>query len=131
MKDIIVDDFQNAVAESLIRHKSIIDIVTKLGESNSRINRALAKSVTHCGCINISAHKQRVPNDTDIKDISNLLSHQIEGKLCDNCKEVLEDEIGKHLYYIAALCEALDINMFDVLLNEYDQIQTLGKFTMF
>lgn len=130
MKDVLVDDFQNTVSESLIRHKSIIDIMTKLSESNSRINRAVAKSVTNCGCINISAHKQRIPDDSSLDEIAKNLSYQTEGMLCSNCREVLEEEIGNNLYYLAALCNALGINLFDVIIKENDKIQTLGKFSM-
>ena len=36
MKDIIFDDFQNCVNDSLIRHKSILDILTKYSESTSK-----------------------------------------------------------------------------------------------
>lgn len=130
MQNILIDDFQNTVGESLIRHKSVIDIMTKLSESNSRINRALAKSVTNCGCIKILAEKQKVPNDISLEEVSEHLSYQIGGKICDNCREVLEKEIGMNLYYLAALCDALDISMFDVLLQEDERIKTLGKFSM-
>ncbi|TDT51253.1 DUF1573 domain-containing protein [Fonticella tunisiensis] len=130
MKDIIVDDFQNSVSQSLIRHKSIIDIMTKIGESSSRINRALAKSVTNCGCIEINAHKQSLPEDASLDQIGNILSYQVDGKMCSNCREVLEEEIGTLLYYIAALSESLDINLFDIILKQYGKIQTLGKFSM-
>lgn len=129
MKDIIVDDFQNIVSESLIRHRSIVDIMTKLSESNGRINRAVAKSVTSCGCISINAHKQKLPDDVSLENISDLLSYQIEGKLCDNCREVLEEEIGRNVYYLAALCNAVGIDFFDALLKKYDKLETLGKFT--
>ena len=54
MKDIIFDSFQNDVSESLLRHKSILDVLTKYTESSSRINRAVAKAVTNCGCIEIN-----------------------------------------------------------------------------
>ena len=130
MQNILIDDFQNTVGESLVRHKSVIDIMTKLSESNSRINRALAKSVTNCGCIKISAEKQKVPNEISLWEVSEHLSYQIGGKICDNCREVLEKEIGMNLYYLAALCDALDISMFDVLLQEDERVKTLGKFSM-
>ena len=63
MKDIIFDSFQNDVSESLLRHKSILDILTKYTESSCRINRAVAKAVTNCGCIEINATKQCLPDD--------------------------------------------------------------------
>ncbi len=56
----VCKDFQNEVSKSLIRHKSILDIMTKLDEYNARINRAVAKSVTSCGCISIDAKKQNL-----------------------------------------------------------------------
>jgi hypothetical protein len=131
MNDIILDDFQNSVSESLIRHRSIIDIMTKFNESNARVSRALAKSVTSCGCISVSAHKQKLPDDASLENIFDLLSYQVEGDLCDNCKEILEDEIGTNLYYLAALCDSLEINLFDVIIKRYDKLKTLGKFTTF
>lgn len=130
MKDIIVDDFQNAVSESLVRHKSIVDIMTKLTESNARINRALAKSVTTCGCIDISAKKQQIPDDASLDSVFELFNNQIQGKLCDNCREVLEEEIGSELYYLAAFSNSLDLDLFDILIKQYNQIKTLGKFRM-
>lgn len=131
MNDIILDDFQNSVSESLIRHRSIIDIMTKFNESNARVSRALAKAVTSCGCVSVNAHKQKIPEDASLENISSLLSYQIDGELCDNCKEVLEEEIGTNLYYLAALCDSLGINLFDAIIKRYDKLQTLGKFTMF
>jgi hypothetical protein len=130
MKDIIVDEFQATVQDSLIRHRSILDIITKLSESNSRINRAVAKAVTNHGCIKINAQKQQIPDDASLDNITEFLSYQIEGKLCDNCREVLEEEIGNNLYYLAALCNALDLNLFDIILEQKEKIETLGKFTM-
>ncbi|GAA0729894.1 hypothetical protein GCM10008905_30520 [Clostridium malenominatum] len=132
MKDIIFDNFQNAVDESLLRHKSILDIMTKLQESNSRINRAVAKAVTNCGCIQIDAQKQKLPNggdNIDIHELSNMLSPHVKENLCDNCREVIEREIGNHIFYITSLCNTLDLNLYDVLIKEYDRINTLGKYS--
>ncbi len=130
MKDVIFDDFQNAVNESLLRHKSILDILSKLNESEARINRAVAKSVTNCGCIEINANKQQLPeDDLDIESLSNCLKTHLEGNLCDNCREVLEREIGNNLFYLTSLCNVLDLNLYDIFLKEYDKIDTLGKYT--
>jgi len=127
MKDIIFDNFQNDVDESLLRHRSILDIMTKLNESNARVNRALAKSVTNCGCIEISAKKQNnFNNDTSL---NSSLSNQIEGKLCNNCRDIIEAEIGNNLFYLTSLCNCLDLNLYDILLKEENKINLLGKFT--
>lgn len=132
MKDVIFDDFQNTVNESLLRHKSILDIITKLQESNGRINRAVAKSITNCGCIEVSAKKQHIPTENisaDIESLKDCLKTHINGELCDNCREIIQDEIGNNLFYLTSLCNILDLNLYDVLLKEYDKINTLGKYS--
>lgn len=130
MKDVIFDDYQNLVQESLLRHKSILDITTKLQDSQARINRALAKSVTNCGCLEIEGKKQQIPSEEDdIESLKNCLQTHLKGKVCENCREVLEREIGNNLFYLTSLCNVLDLNLYDVLLKEYDRINTLGKYT--
>lgn len=133
MKDVIFDDFQNSVNESLLRHRSILDIMTKLQESEARINRAVAKTVTNCGCLNVEAKKQQMPgqqDDIDIEQLRHQLQTHVSGSACENCREVLEREIGNHMFYIASLCNILDLNLYDIMLKEYDRIDTLGKFSM-
>ena len=67
MKDVILGELQNKVNESLLRHKSILDILTKFRESNARINRAVVKSVTNCGCVTLTL-KAEFPCDNDSLD---------------------------------------------------------------
>lgn len=130
MKDIIFDNFQNDVSESLLRHRSMLDLITKYSESSARINRAIAKAVTNCGCIQIKACKQTLPEDNDSLDnLHDCLDTHLEGTLCPNCREVIEREMGNNLFYLTSLCNNLDINLYDVLLKEDDKINTLGKFT--
>lgn len=129
MKDIIFDEFQNSVQESLLRHKSILDLMTKYTESSARVNRAIAKAVTNCGCLKINASKQHLSEDDSIDNLSDYLNTHLDGKLCDNCREVIEREMGNNLFYLTSLCNDLDINLYDILLKEQDKINTLGKFT--
>jgi NTP pyrophosphatase (non-canonical NTP hydrolase) len=130
MKDVIFDDFQNSVDESLLRHKSILDVMTKLQDSQSRISRGVVKAVTNCGCIEIDAKKQKAPEDCeDIDNLNKCLKTHLEGKLCDNCREVIESEIGNNLFYLTSLCNILGISLYDVLIKEYAKMNTLGKYT--
>ncbi|MDS0526824.1 DUF1573 domain-containing protein [Clostridium sp. SHJSY1] len=129
MKDIIFDEFQNSVNESLLRHKSIVDLMSKYTESSARVNRAIAKAVTNCGCIKINAAKQHLLEENSIEYISDCLNTHVEGKLCDNCREVIEREMGNNLFYLTSLCNDLDISLYDILIKEQDKINTLGKFT--
>lgn len=129
MKDMIFDNFQNDVDESLLRHKSILDILTKYTESSARVNRAVAKAVTNCGCININANKQTLPQEHDcLEDLYKCLSTHINGELCDTCRDVIEREIGNNLFYLTSLCNVLGISLYDVLIKEDNKINTLGKF---
>jgi hypothetical protein len=130
MKDVIFDDFQNSVNESLLRHKSILDILSKLSESQSKVNRAVTKAVTNCGCVKIKASRQILPSDQDsLENLDNCLKSHLEGQLCDSCREIVEREIGNNLFYLTSLCNTLDLNLYDILIKENDKINTLGKFT--
>ncbi|EDS76582.1 conserved hypothetical protein [Clostridium botulinum C str. Eklund] len=131
MKDVIFDDFQNAVDESILRHRSLLDIITKLQETQSRINRAISKSVTNCGCIEINAKKQSVSNDNiSVDDLKLNIDNHLHGELCDKCREIIEREIGNNLFYLTSLCNLLDLNLYDILLKEYDKTTTLGKYNL-
>ena len=135
MKDIIFDNFQNSVDECLLRHRSIIDILTKYQESQAKVNRAVAKAITNCGCITLTAGKQSLPKDSDseeasLQKLSQCLNSHIKGELCENCREVIEREIGNNIFYLTSLCNVLDLNVYDILLKEYDKINTLGKFNL-
>jgi len=133
MKDCIFDNFQNSVDESLLRHRSILDIITKLQESEARVNRAVAKSITNCGCIEVRAENQSNTSDIDNFNLDGLKSSHdpnVHGNLCENCREVIERELGNNLFYITSLCNLLDLNLYDILLKEYNKISTLGKYTM-
>lgn len=130
MKDIIFDNFQNDVNESLLRHRSVLDIITKYSESSARVNRAVAKAVTNCGCINISASKQNISDlNNCLDEYGKSLNSHLEGNLCDSCREIIEREMGNNLFYLTSLCNNLDINLYDIILKEDDKINTLGKFT--
>jgi len=133
MKDCIFDNFQNSVDESLLRHRSILDILTKLQESGARVNRAVAKSVTNCGCIKVESKNKYLPpniDDFNLDDLKSSHDPDVHGYLCENCREVVERELGNNLFYITSLCNLLDLNLYDILLKEYDKISTLGKYTM-
>ena len=132
MKDLICDEFQNTVSKYLVRHQSILDILSKIQESTARVNRATIKTVTNCGCLQIHAAKKEIPPDATFDDfaIMKILDNNLEGKICPECKETLENELGKTLFYLAALCNAMDLNLYDVLLKEHKKLSTLRIFNL-
>ena len=130
MKDIIFDNFQNSVTESLLRHKSILDVMTKYSESSARVNRSIAKAVTNCGCVEINAKKQDLDESKEkSNEFSFSLESHLDGCICDNCRHIIEGEIGNNLFYLTSLCNSININLYDVLLKEQDKMDMLGKFT--
>lgn len=131
MKDLICDEFQNVVGDLLIRHRSILDVLSKLSESTCRVNRAVTKSVTGCGCISVEAQKIQIPENLDSFDeLKKLMDDHLRGSMCPSCEEVVITELGKMFFYSAALCNALNISMYDVFLQEYKKASALGIFNL-
>lgn len=131
MKDLICDEFQNKVNDLLIRHHSILDVLSKLAESTARINRGICKSVNDCGCLSIEAKKVPIPEGCESFDeLRQYLDAHVRGKLCPNCEEVIMNELGKNLFYTAALCNILGLNLYDVFIHEYKKASALGVFNM-
>jgi len=128
MKDLLCDQFQVTVGECLVRHRSVLDIMAKLQEANARVNRAITKSVTSCGCISIVAEKQRVPTDVPLEQLKEHFQTHLSGKLCDHCREIIEAELGNSLFYLAALCNVFDLNLYDIILKEQKKLSALGIF---
>lgn len=131
VKDLLCDGFQDTVKDHLVRHRSILDVMSKLTESSGRINRAVSKAVTSCGCISITAEKQKYPEDPDsLKSLKDYAKTHVCGTLCEHCSDIIQDEIGGTLFYLAALCNALDLNLYDIILKEQERISCLGMFNV-
>ena len=128
MAELSQDTFQRTVAEYLIRHRSILDVESKLTEASARVNRAITKSVTSCGCVTISATRQRFPADLSMNEVRDLMQSHLDGRLCDRCREVLETEIGMTLFYLAAVCTLFGLDLEAVLKKEHNRVATLGVF---
>lgn len=129
MEDLTVR-YQNTVKSLLIRHQSVLDILSKGQEASARVNRAVVKSVTNCGCLAIDAHKKALPAETSLSDLKELLDSQIEGELCDNCRDMIATELGKQLFYIAALANTLDLSLKEVIEKEENKLSTLTIFNL-
>jgi NTP pyrophosphatase (non-canonical NTP hydrolase) len=121
-------DFQSAVDDYLIRHRSILDIMTKYQEASARVNRAFAKTVTECGCVTVNATRQQAPADIEYSNLKQFMSSHLSGEPCEQCKEVLTKELGHSLFYLAALCNLSGISLNEVMRRECDMVTTLGFF---
>lgn len=124
----LCDQFQTAVGEYLIRHRSVLDVMAKLQEANARTNRAITKAVTNCGCIKIEANKQQIPGDISVHEMKEHMSSHLSGQLCEHCREVVEAELGNSLFYMAAMANLFDLNLYDIMLKEHKKLAALGVF---
>ena len=122
--------FQEQVDEYLIRHRSILDVQSKLQEATARINRAVAKAVTGCGCISVHATRQQFPTDLSLAEVRRYLDTHVSGTLCEKCREAVETEIGSSLFYTAALCSLLGLDLEGIRRKEHSRIKTLGIFNL-
>ncbi len=131
LKDTILDELQYTSQDLLIRNKSILDSTTKMLDSSARISRTLSKAATQCGCIKIYAEKQQIPKLTEnLEEMQSHMQTHIEGALCDNCRELLEKDIGRNLFYLSAICNTLDLNLYDIIIKELKRLKLLGKYSL-
>lgn len=131
MKDLSLNEFQTSIEDVLTRHKSVLDIITKLQEATSKVNRAVIKSATLCGCISIEASKQELPKDIEFEEAKKYMNNHVKGTLCDSCKEKIEEEMSNNLFYFAALSNTLDIDLYDLFNKKSNELKTLGKFSLY
>lgn len=122
--------FQEAASEYLIRHRSIIDVLSKIQESSARVNRSVVKAVTSCGCITVNASRQELPSDITYWEMKNYMSTHLDGEMCEQCKEVLELELGRTLFYLAALCDLFSLKFDEVIEAERKRVTALGMFNL-
>ncbi|GIP24789.1 MULTISPECIES: DUF1573 domain-containing protein [Paenibacillus] len=130
MSTLSLQSFQEQVSELLLRHRSLLDVLSKNGQSNASVIRAVTKAVTECGCIELHATKQTFEPGIDLEQAKEVAGKHVKGELCENCREAVSSELGRNLFYMSALCNLLDINMDDVVQRESQKCSTLGLFNL-
>ncbi len=130
MGENMLGEFQEQVSQLLIRHRSVLDVLSKTQESTARINRALTKAITECGCVQITAKKQPYDTSKSLEENREHLDTHFSGHLCEHCRDVLTEELGKNLFYLTALCNIAEIKFADVLKSEGERLNTLGVFNL-
>lgn len=124
------DSFQKIVDSMLIQHQSILDILSKGQEASARVNRAVVKSVTSCGCIAVDAQKYTIPEEATLADLKFIFNSHLNGELCPNCQDIIETELGKQFFYIAALANTLGLSINKILEKEQEKLKTLTVFNL-
>jgi NTP pyrophosphatase (non-canonical NTP hydrolase) len=130
MSALTLKEFQQQVSELLLRHRSLLDVLSKSQQSNASINRSIVKAVTECGCIRLNADKQAYSADLSLEEAQKLLKTHVDGKLCDACLEVVTAEVGKNLFYLSSMCNLLGLQMEEIMEKESKKCATLGLFNL-
>lgn len=130
MGEIQLKRFQEQVSELLLRHRSILDILSKLDQSNASVHRTVIKSITECGCLKVNAEKQNYSAAMAPELLRKQMKSHIDGELCENCSDLVIGELGKNLFFITALCNVLKLDLDEVVKKESEKCNTLGFFNM-
>lgn len=125
-----LEQFQNQVSELLLRHRSLLDVMSKFGQAGASVNRAVSKAVTDCGCIELNARKQQYTEELNLENAKTTLQSHLSGQVCEHCRDVLKAELGRNLFYMTAMCNLLDIELNEVIADEYDKCRALGLFNL-
>ena len=125
-----LNDFQAQVSDLLLRHRSLLDIISKIDQTSAAVNRSVIKAVTDCGCFSIHASKQPFELVSSIEHANENISNHVSGALCEQCQEYVQTQLGRNLFYLTALCSQLDINLQDVVDKETSRCSTLGLFNL-
>jgi hypothetical protein len=59
-----------------------------------------------------------------------LLTSHVDGTICANCRDIIMTELGKQIFYIAALSNTLNISLSEVITNEENKHSTLTIFNL-
>ncbi|MFC5452313.1 DUF1573 domain-containing protein [Paenibacillus aestuarii] len=130
MSSLTLKQFQDQVSELLLRHRSLLDVLSKFQQTNAAANRSVVKSITECGCIGVHAAKQEYHPEMTLNEAKDVLGTHVTGHLCENCAEIVSAELGRNLFYMSALSNLLDVDLEKVVENESKKCSTLGLFNM-
>ena len=133
IQDIATDTLQFSIEEYQCLNKSILEQMAKLNEYANNLNKSIIKSCIQCGCLKIQTEKSCYEStyDKDITTNSTFINdNNCIGTPCKDCAEQFEKNIGGCLYYLASLCNTLDLNLYDIILKELDKINILRKYNI-
>lgn len=125
-----LQSFQEQVSELLLRHRSLLDVMSKMGQTNAAAVRSVTKAITECGCVELHATKQEFEPGMSLEQAKETIKRHVQGELCENCRDAISNELGRSLFYMSALCNQLGIELDGVLEKESQKCSTLGLFNM-
>ncbi|MFD2672498.1 DUF1573 domain-containing protein [Marinicrinis sediminis] len=125
-----LNEFQDLVSNLLLRHRSLLDVLSKFDQSNASVHRSVVKAVTECGCIEIHAHKQEITSEMSMEEAQEAIKSHVKGNLCESCLEAVSGQLGRNMFYVSALCNLLDLKLEHIVEEEAKRCSTLGLFNL-
>jgi hypothetical protein len=128
MSSLTLKEFQDQVSELLLRHRSLLDVLSKFQQTGAAVNRSVVKSITECGCIEVNAGKQGYTPEMTLEEAKQVLGTHMAGELCETCRDAIGAEIGRNLFYLSALGNLLKLDLQVTVEDESKKCSTLGLF---
>jgi hypothetical protein len=123
-------ELQQVAAQMLLRNKSLLDALTKMQEAGAKTLRSVVKAATRCGCIELSGALQPINSNMTFEEIRGKLNFYKDGEICNECKFAVEKEMGAVLFYMASVCNALDLDMNEIIEKEIERNRLLGGYSL-
>ncbi len=120
MESDLLTEYRSRAAGVIARNKSVLDILSKQQCAGAKVVRSVIKAVTACGCIGINGCKNPPRTGTT----------QIEGELCEDCENIIMTEMGEMFFYFVSLCNALGIDVAEVVRRDMSRCDMLGPYSL-
>lgn len=122
---------QQKANEYLIVNPAALQIMLQMQLNAARLHQSLLKAANTCGCIKLGTAKMpALPDDADWQTLKSQPTGDDFSSLCPECREELADRLGSLLFYAAALCNTLGIQLGDVCEHEIEKLDLLGYFML-
>lgn len=118
-----LEHLQRAIEKYYHRNKGVLDTLSKLQISVAKTQRCVVKTATQCGCTELYIKKQP-------PDIMGEAESMLTGKICDGCRERLEQCLGDVLFYFMSLALLTETDVNQLVENQVKQLELLGKFNL-
>lgn len=118
-----IKDISITIDKYYKRNRSLVDTMSKAQLSLEKTIRAVTKAATHCGCIEFYAKKQPAGLDEEVPVLA-------AGKLCPECADEIEKELGQSAFYLISLIILLGYDPIDIIERENSRVRLLGKFNL-
>jgi len=128
VKETDLATLQHLVSQFLIRHRSILDVQSKLNEATARISRALAYAVVTCGCVQIHAERQCFPATLGWETAVAFSPPTWRGNRASAVGSIWRARSAAPSSTWPPLCHISGLNLDAILRKERDRVSALGVY---